>query len=359
MKSGLVRPLTAAELKQTGGAKITKIGVRRRKKLMEVLSNAHLDGRRTVAGVTRQLQSEFGDKTRNWQQVAVTELTDARGKASFDLAMGVFGENAKVYRDVGANCCVKCCNLFGSVGRPRTWIAKKVPEEIKGAVHPNCDCGSWHSLERPDLTKAMDPASVLPMGIVKRRWNLAKLNYEALISTGNGYWTSLDSVTGRAIVGTMAMCVPVIRLRESMGFTVFVHGTGHFKKTPKVDLYDLRKLGSARFYPMDLQHLGGQELRNEGMRQVKSLTEYLSFLKSVMPSIATMPDYWDKVGQVRWLPDFFGFKTITDWIIVHPGEPSPESKITTINQRVTGLKMAMRKTTYAQLEGASLKKREY
>ena len=327
----------------------------------EILSTAHNDGRRTVEGVTRQLKKEFPNdkrKNRNWEQVARTELTDAKGKASFSLVQQIFGVAAKVYRSVGENCCEKCCALFGKPGKEKVWRADQVPQDAIGAVHPNCDCGPWKAVDRPDLTKALDPLAEVPLGIVKRMWDTQEKEWVALVSTGTGYWTRLDSITGRSIVQVIATHMPVIKLKEpsvgTAGFSIFVHGTGHTKNKKQAELYKLSALSGARFYPMDFT-----DDKFKMMKEVRTMDDYLSYLKNVMPQVAVMNDYWENDKQLRWLTDFFGFKTMTDWMVVVPGKVHSKNKLKTVTLSVHSIKKQMRTITYKLLEGASLKKCGY
>lgn len=354
MFKSLLKPLTVAELK-SGATKLTNASARKKARVQEILSIAHQDGRRTEAGVIKQLEREFGTK-RDWKRVALTERTEARGRASFDLVTSVFGDNAIVYRDVGENCCEKCCNLFGKPGSPKRWVASQVPEKIKGAVHPNCDCGAWRSKDDPTLTKSQHTLSDIPMGVVKRLWDAQEENYYAMVSTGNGYWVRMDSITGRNIVMQFALHVPVVKVRESLGFTVFVHGYFKFQRQKTAELYDLRSLSGARYYSQDLGDDDDQYMRNRGMRMIKTLDDYLSHIKNVMPVVATMPEYWDNDKQVRHLPDFFGFKTLTDWIVVVPGKPDKTAKIKRVTLSLNGLKRAIRTATYASMKKDDLKK---
>jgi hypothetical protein len=357
VRKSLLKPLTVAEMKETGGLKITKIGVKRRQKVAHLLASAHKTGRSTVESVTAHLKREFGTK-RNWERVAITELTEAKGIASLDVIQRVFGSDARVFRLHGPSCCEKCRSLFGSTKNPKIWRASQIPAKIRGAVHPNCVCGPWQCVDKPDLTKAADPMSDLPMGLVRKEYDPHIKHPVAIISTGNGYWTRMDSPTGRAIVQTIAMLVPAAKLRESLGFTVFVHGPIKTRHN-KVELYDLRRLSGARFYPMDLGTDDDQTLRVKGMSQAKDLNEYLTHLKTVMPHIATMPEYWENGQSIRWLPDFFGFKTLTDWLIVVPGKVDEKNKIKNVILSLHGQKKAIRRTTYEQLEGAELRKCSY
>jgi hypothetical protein len=345
----LLKPLTVAEMRDQGGSKITKIGVRRRKKVALLLANAHQKGRSTLGGVTKKLKREMG-RERNWERVARTELTNAKGNASLGVIQQVFGSDAKVFRLPSPSCCGKCRKLFG---KHRIYQADKIPPEIVGAVHPNCDCGPWQCVDKPDLTKAVGVPLDVPMGLVKRQYDPHIQHDVAVVSTGTGYWVRLDSPTGRSITQTIAMCVPAVKLRERDGFTVFVHGAARVKEG-KVDLYDLRKLQGARFYPMDLGHDQDLETRQKSVTQIRHLNDYLTHLKTVMPHVALMPEYWESDRQTRWLTDFFGYKTLTDWIVVVPG--AVENKIKTITLSVLGHKKAIRSVAYKLLEGSRLEK---
>lgn len=82
---------------------------------------------------------------RDWLRVAKTELNDKSSRDALDAIKQIHGDKAKCFRLIGDACHV-CRNAFGTKFKPRVWTVDKIPEEYKGAVHPNCQCRPWQFL---------------------------------------------------------------------------------------------------------------------------------------------------------------------------------------------------------------------
>lgn len=344
----ILKPLAIAEAKLIGGKKMKRIGQARRSLVAETVAegisrNASVD---TLAqNLKEKANTETGRDKRDWRRVAQTEVTDAKARASLDLIENVFGKDAKVFRRVNPKCCSECAAMYGKPPKYKQFTASKIPEKARGALHPNCICGPWSSIEQPDLTKAMSPLEDIPVGYVKMQGD------HAIVSTGNGYWARLDSITGRAIIQSVLMHTPLVIQRESLGFTVMRHG--HLKADKSYIIVPPTILSSCRFYPMDLGSTDDQELRVRGMTDLHTLDEYVKKMKAALPTVATMPNFWDGV-KVRYLTDFLGYKTLTDWTIVFPGKPKEQTKL---SARLIGVRRAVRRYTRNSLEINSLRKR--
>ena len=129
---------------------ITRMG-RERKAVVQRLVSRAVKQKISSRGLARLLQHEADTLThkdkRDWNRVAVTELTDAKARGALDAIIQQYGRGAKVFRRTG-DPCHRCLGAFGPVTRPRMWVAGRIPENLKGAVHPNCRCSPWqHSAE--------------------------------------------------------------------------------------------------------------------------------------------------------------------------------------------------------------------
>ncbi len=346
IKKSILRPLTASEL-ETGGDKIKKIGKKGLKRVREILSSATMDGRRTLNGVTLQLTSELGGD-RDWKRVAITEKTASTAKASLDLIISVLGSDAKVFRIPAKDCCKKCHQaLEGKVFR-----ASKVPAHLAGALHPNCVCPPWQAVGKPNLVKAY--ATDFPMGMVRRVWDGEEKVWKANISTGNGYWVPMDSVTGKAIIQTMLLHVPAVVMRDSMGYTILKHG--YLKTDKKYVFVDVRKLGAGRWYPFDLGAETDESMKLTAHLQARTLDDYISKMKQVLPVVATMAEYWDDDRKLIYFCDFIGYKTLTDWVIVFPGKLPEDAIIGTYSPVLERMRGMLRRVCYQQLNESEIKK---
>jgi len=357
LRKTLLRLLASSEAEQTAGSKIKHMGKRRRGVLRQVLAQAlseNKDAESIASILKREANTPGKTDQRNWKRVAITERTDARGRASLELIRNAIGRNAKVYRETH-DCCDLCASLFGKPGQPKHWLASKVTEKHAGAVHPNCECSPWKAAEMPGLVKAMHQMEEFPMGYVRRERSPEGV-WVPMVSTGNGYWVQLDSIMGKHLIRTIVASMPVIEVRRSLGFVVCKHG--HIKGRPqgRYALHDLRKLGGARFYPMDLGSRDDQELRVRGMTDVHSFDQYITKIKQVLPAVANMPEYWENPSRIRYLTDFFGFKTLTDWTVVIPGTIPVEAMLGSYAPGRTPVRRAIRRETQRLLREAELKK---
>lgn len=306
--------LAALEAEESGGVQIVKIGKKRLATVRSIISQS-LRNNRKPFGVAKLLEQEAGgprDK-RDWKRVARTEMTNARGASSFAMLAKTLGPNGRIYRDT-SDCCHDCEKLFGSPGAPRVWRVKHVKKAIQGAVHPNCRCSGWKSDSVPDLAKG---DRTMPFGWVRRQ--MRGVSYVAEISTGQ-LWVPLDSISGRSVVRAILIHTPLVVVGEQEGFTVARHGHGK----PLGSSYKLlapSQVMGARYYDRkpfaDLPHI--EEMR---ARQARTWDDYMERILSILPVIVAMPDFWPGGQGFKYLTEFMGFKQMSDWYVLIPGEPS-------------------------------------
>jgi hypothetical protein len=99
------------------------------------------------------------------------------------------------------------------------------------------------------------------------------------------------------------------------------------------------KIGNSRFYPTDVTKIIDERLRREhSALKIKDLHEYIQTMQKVIPVIATMPFFWEN-AKIRYLTEFLGYKTLTDWVVVCPSDPPLDSLIAKVH---TGLKSPTR-----------------
>jgi len=336
--------LAALEAEEEGGGLITKIGKKRLASVRRIVSDA-IRRDLTPFGAEKQLKRQAGTKTdkRDWGRVLRTEITNARGKSSFELLASAVGPNGIVYRST-SDCCDSCAKIFGPPGRPRRWRVKQVKPWMQGALHPNCKCGVWMSDKLPELTKA---ERVLPFGWVRRV--MEGTDYRPEVSTGAA-WVDASSVTGRAVIRAVLMAMPLVVVDEQDGYTLARHGHGRVSQ-PFYQLLSPGQVRGARYYdrsPLDVPHL--REVR---FRQARSFDEYVTKILEVMPIVLGMPDFWPTGAGIKYLTEFMGFKQMTDWWVLIPGEPSDVLATVPLSRNV---RAAVRETVKQAMSKNSLRK---
>jgi len=351
LNKSILSALTVAEFRENAGTKMVGIGSKRRAVVRTILSEA-MKQNRTIEGTARSLSrranTSQGKDKRDWIRVVKTEYTDAKAKASLDLIRSVFGDDAFVYREPSPECCEKCAVAL----KGKKFKVSAVPEELIGALHPNCSCGPWKSVDKPDLTKSMDALADVPIGVVRRV--AEKVGHYAEISTGTGYWVRMDSATGKSIIRVMLTHIPIVEIGKHKGFCVFHHG--FLKADKEFKIYDLMKIGQARFYPASIMNFDDQEFKQESMTKHHDLAQYITKMQAALPTVALMPEYWDSGAKWKYLSDFMGYKTLTDWHVVVPGEVPLRSFIASISKREMSVKRAIRSFTRWSVGRDALKK---
>lgn len=340
MSKSLLKPLVAKELSH-GGQKITRMGVRRRKKVMQLIADSN-----TASGAERKLKSEFGKK-RNWKTIATTELTDAKSMASFEMIEEVFGPDTKIFRRAGEECCDACIHAFGDPRKPKIYKLSTVPAKYRGAVHPNCVCGPWQTVEMPDLTKSH--SSAYPIGALVREWSETEDRWKVLLSTGR-YWTDPFSTTGRYVLKYILTQIPVAKIGENNGLTILRHGAVFrddcpFGKKCKIELFDFKKLSGVRFYASKLE---------ADHTKVRTFDDYFNFMLEILPIVASMPEIWENGHSIRYVSDLLSYKTITDWMIVTTTPPKKPLRVFWMPE--TNVGRIIRQVTYRQINKTELKK---
>lgn len=340
VRKSLFDLLTATEMKSSGD-KITHMGKKRVAAVQGILSEAVLDKRTTVSSVARRLEAgantPTGTDKRDWKRVAQTEMTAAKGVASLDLLRDLYGLDARVYREVHPKCCEMCAKAYGTASRPKLFAIGKIPELFKGAMHPNCICGPWKSIETPDLTKAMHELAHLPVGMVKK-----DEGGNILVSTGT-YWTELGSTTGRNVTRLVLSHAPLVVLKDQGGITTCSHGWA--PQGGRYELLNFLKIGNARYYPMD--YAGNRE---KLMTHVHSWEQYVNKMLQVFPVVATMPNFWKRESGIRYLTDFLGYKTLTDWVVTIPGAVAEKASMGHFSSKKFTMRRKISELTTDQLE---------
>ena len=337
----MIKDATVAEFQENAGKKMVGLGKKRRLAVARILSDA-MNRHSKMENIVRRLKNDANtpkkkDK-RNWATVVQTEYTDARAKASLDLIISVFGEDTTVYRDPDPDCCDQCKKLL----KGKKFRAGSVPKAIIGSIHPNCVCPTWKTLQQPDLTKSLDELADVPVGHVRRV--TVGNDVHAEISTGE-YWVSMDSPTGRSVMRTVLMNMPAVGAGARDGYTFFAHG--RFQSPKDFTIWNLAKLGDARFYQRSF--LDG---KNEDKLKIHDLSQYLTAIRAALPTIATMPEFWQK-KKIRYLTDFMSYKTLTDWVLAVPGQPHESAHVVDVSSKNIDQRRAVREYTQWRLDSAS------
>lgn len=298
--------------RERAGQKITRMGARRKDAVRQTVAAAMLDSRRTVEGVAEELRrvaSVSRETSRNWLSVAETELTDARGHASLQMIREALGPEAIVSRGPGGEKCRVCRLHFGTQARPRYYRAGSVPRGIRGAVHPNCRCGAWVAKDRPNLTKSMSVG--IEAGQVG--WVRRGPDGKCTLLTQSGQWLPLDHHGARATLLMILRLTPlVIPFPLQDGYQFARHGHGRFTEG-KFLLVSFSKVATQGVWlPMDPMLRAGCEFRETLMKNSRNTSDYLEGIIKALPSVVEMPEFWVK-REVRFLTDFMGYKTLTDW----------------------------------------------
>jgi len=341
--------LASKQADESAAEKMVSIGKRRRAKVKKVVSESIKQGK-TTKQIERKLKKEAKVKRepwRDWGMVATTEVTDSNAKASLDLIEDMYGQNAAVYRDT-RDCCPECCLAFGMPGKPKHYVLRMIPDNLKGAVHPRCKCSPWKPVSSPDIFKA----ALYPIGLVSRSMKDDAPEY--MISTGNNKWVGLGSVTARYIVRYVLRCIPYVLVDEINGYKVARHGHGK-PRDRIITLLNPNAIGNSSFYNINPFEFSGQD-RKLRMMQRKSFDEYLAVVANIMPSVVAMPEYWERPTGMKHLSDFMGYKTMTDWKVVIPGDIPKNAVIFRQKIGLNSVRSAVRTETKKMLFEGDLKK---
>lgn len=342
--------LASKQAEETAADKMVGIGKKRRKMVQNIVADSIKQGK-TVDQIERKLKRNAKSKKedwRDWKMVATTEVTDSTARASLELLDDLYGKNALIYRDT-RDCCPKCCQEFGPPGKPKHWVLRTVPEELKGAVHPRCKCSPWRSVDKLNVFKA----AMYPIGLISRSMVDGAPSYK--VSTGSGKWVGLATVTGRYVMRYVLNCIPYVYIGDKDRYIVARHGHGH-SINKMIRLIDPNAIGSVSFFSSNPFEYPEEERKEMMMKKRKSFDEYLTIVVNLMPSVVAMPEYWDKPNKMKHLSDFMGYKTLTDWFILIPNKISDKAIIFNERQGVHSVRSAVRQETKRMLFEGDLKK---
>lgn len=330
LKKSILGALGYSDALTDSGQKITSISPARLKKVRYIIAQG-VYKESPVKHIARKLQRDVGlkrgEKWRNWDTVAQTEVTDVNGKSSYELLRQVHGKGALIYRDTFNCCpCEKCEKLFGPPGKPIYWRIGQVGKHLRGSQHPGCRCSNWKSVDEKGFFKA----APYIIGLVKREWHEGTWQY--LISNGKGKWFSLDSISGLGLVGYVLKSIPYVFIAEERGYTLARHGHGR-PEDHIIRLLAPRSIGNARFYPQNpfTLDLTPNEAREYFMKESHTLDAYIEAVMKILPAVIKMPEYWQDNKKVNYLTDFMGYVTLTNWWVLIPGKV-PEDAVVFIQE---------------------------
>lgn len=310
----------------SGGSRITKVTEDQRLRLRRVVADA-IRNKDSTERLTRRLRhaansgGHSGDD-RDWKRVAVTEVNDARSRASLEHILSAWGPKTLIVRQTN-RCCPECCRAFGKHVR-RVWRADKVPEKYKGTVHPYCKCGPW-VVANPIRKAFKFPAATFSFGTLRRdpHPDLQEPGVPPIFWIWSGkQWVELESVTGRSVMRAVLSRTPLVVVEDGPGWVLARVGHGR----PLRGGFELLDpaLANGRYFPAN--PLSPDRPKDYRAIAARSRDDYIEGALAILPVVCTMPEPW-KGRSYADLIDFLGYKTFTDWWVLLPAARAAESFI--------------------------------